>query len=43
MCALGGVAFAELVEGYWFLPCNFVLFVWTEEVVDGAKEMPRHL
>ena len=28
--APGGVAFAELLEGYWFLPCSVVLVVWLE-------------
>ena len=37
LCAPGGGAFAELLEGDWFLPCNVVLVVWAEEVVDGAK------
>ena len=29
--APGGVAFAELLKGYWFLPCNVVLVVRSEE------------
>ena len=43
LCAPGGVAFAELLEEDWFLPCNVVLIVRAEEVVDGAKEMSGHL
>ena len=41
--APGGVAFAELLEGDWFFPCNVVLVVTTEEFVDGAKEVSHHL
>ena len=41
--APGGVAFAELLEGDWFFPCSVVLVVGSEEVVDGVKEMSRHL
>ena len=43
LCAPGRVAFAELLEGYWFLLCNIVLVVQAEEVVDGAKEMLYHI
>ena len=41
--APGGVAFTELLKGDWLLPCNVVLVVWAEEVVNGAKEMSCHL
>ena len=41
--ATGGVAFAELLEGYWFFPCSVVLVIGSEEVVNGAKDMLRHL
>ena len=41
--APGGVAFEELLEGDWFLPRSVVLVVGLEEVVDGVKEMSRHL
>ena len=41
--APGGVDFANLLEGYWFLPFNIILVVRTEELVDGAKEVLRHL
>ena len=37
LCAPGGVAFVELLEGDWFLPCNVVLVVRAEEAVDGVK------
>ena len=37
-----GVAFVELLEGYWFFPFHVVLFVGSEEVVDGVKEMLHH-
>ena len=30
LCASGGVAFAELLEGDWFLLCNVFLVVGTE-------------
>ena len=30
LCAPGGVAFAELLEGDWFLPCDAVLVVRAE-------------
>ena len=43
LCAPGGVAFVELLEGDWFLPCDVVLVVRAEEFVDGAKEVSRHL
>ena len=43
LCAPGGVAFAELLEGDWFFPCSVVLSVRSEEVVDSAKEVSRHL
>ena len=43
LCEPGGVTFAELLEGYWLLPCNVLLVVRTEEFVDGTKEMSRHL
>ena len=41
--APGGVAFGELLEGYWFLPCSVVLVIRSEEVVNGAKEVLHHL
>ena len=41
--APGGVAFADLLEGDWFFPCSVILVVGSEEVVNGAKEMSRHL
>ena len=31
------LAFAELLEGDLFFPCSVVLFVGSEEVVDGVK------
>ena len=40
--APGGVAFAELLDGDWFLLCSVVLVVGSEEVVDSVKEMSRH-
>ena len=43
LCAPGGVSFAELLEGDWFLPCSVVLVISLEEVVDAAKEVSRHL
>ena len=43
LCDSGGVAFAELLEGDWFVPCNVVLVVRAEEFVDGAKEVSQHL
>ena len=39
----GDVAFAELLEGDWFLPLNAVLVFRTEDFVDGSKEVLRHL
>ena len=41
--APGGVTFAELLKGDCLLPCNVVLVVQAEEVVDGAKEMSYNL
>ena len=41
--APGGFAFADLLEGDWFLPCSFVLVVGSKEVINGVKEMSRHL
>ena len=41
--APGGVAFAEILEGDWFLTCNVVLVVRSEEVVDDAKDILRNL
>ena len=41
--APGGVAFAELLEGYWFFPCSFVLVIGLEEVANDMKEVLRHL
>ena len=41
--APGGVAFAELLEGDLFLPCSVVFVVRLEDVVNGAKEVSRHL
>ena len=41
--APGGVAFAELLEGYWFFPCSVFLVIGSEEVVNSAKEISRHL
>ena len=41
--APGGVVFAELLEGDWFLPRSVVLVVGSEEVLDGVKEMSLHL
>ena len=35
----GSIAFAELLEGDWFLPCSVVLGIRPEEFVDGAKEV----
>ena len=43
LCAPGGVTFADILEGYWFLPCDVVLVVRAEEFVDGAQEVSRHL
>ena len=43
LCAPGGVTSTEILEGDWFLPCIVVLFVRAEEVIDGVKEMLRHL
>ena len=43
LLAPGGVAFAELLEGYLFLPCSVVFVVRLEDVVNGAKEVSRHL
>ena len=43
MCAPGSVAFVDLLEGDWFFPCIVVLVVGSEEVINGAKEMSRHL
>ena len=43
LCAPGGVAFEELLEVDFFLPCNVVLVVRTEEFVDDAKDLSRHL
>ena len=37
MRAPGGVAFVDLLEGYWFLPYSVVLVIRPEEFVDGAK------
>ena len=41
--APGGVAFVELLEGDWVLPCSVVLVVGSEEVVNGVEEILRHL
>ena len=41
--APGVVAFVGILEGYWFLPYSVVLVIRTKEVVDGAKEVSRHL
>ena len=41
--APGGVAFVELLEGYWFFPCSFVLVIGLEEVANDMKEVLRHL
>ena len=43
LCAPGGVAFAELLEENWFLLCSVVLVTRSEEVVNGEKEVSRHL
>ena len=39
LCDPDGVAFAEILEEDWFFPRSVVLFVGSEEVVDGMKEM----
>ena len=38
----GGVAFAEILEGDWFLPCSVVLVIGSEQVINVVKEMSRH-
>ena len=43
LCDPGRVAFDELLEGDWFFPCSVILVVGSEEVVNGVKEMLRHL
>ena len=38
-----GVSFAELLERDWSLLCSVILVVRSEEFVDGAKEVSRHM
>ena len=38
-----GVAFAELLEVDWLLPCSVFLSINLEEFVDGQKKVSYHL
>ena len=37
------VAFAKLLERYWFLACSVIFRFWAEEFINGAEEVPCNM